>query len=191
MTAKKQSLGLKCVSSVQLYVRDLERWRDYYIRRLDFTEVAVSTSDFESQHQARACAVEAGSARFVITSPTGTDGDAARWLHKHPEGVGCVSFEVEDAERAFALLKARGATPTDVIQRRADQDGVVSWFDITTPIGDTLFRFVQRAGRTPILPGLTAPPARAVSDASVTARNRFGVEKIDHITLNFLTLQPA
>jgi len=50
---------------------------------------------------------------------------------------------------------------------------------------------VQRAGRTPILPGLTAPPARAVSDASVTARNRFGVQKIDHITLNFLTLQPA
>lgn len=186
MTVQPSSIGLKSVSSVQLYVRHFDRWRDYYLRNLDFSEVAVSTPEFEREHQARACAVEAGLARFVILAPTAAEGEAFRWLQKHPEGVGCVAFEVEDVERTFALLSERGGTPTGGIQRREGEQGTIRWFDVVTPIGDTLFRFEQRSGRGPVLPGLVTPDRPAAP-----GRNRFGVQCIDHLTLNFLTLQPA
>ena len=45
----------------------------------------------------------------------------------------------------------------------------ISWFDIATPIGDTLFRFVERPEGAPPMPGLAALPAPA------GGRNRFGI----------------
>jgi 4-hydroxyphenylpyruvate dioxygenase len=65
------------------------------------------------------------------------------------------------------------------------EGGTVSWFDVATPIGDTLFRFVQRAGRTPVMPDL------ARLDVPRGGGNRFGIKEVDHITCNFLTLKPA
>jgi len=83
------------------------------------------------------------------------------------------------------LLTARGATPMTGIERRKVEGGVVTWFDIATAIGDTLFRFVQHEGRTPIMPNLVRLPATRGET------NRFGITQVDHITSNFLTLQPA
>src|ERR1019366_5929843 len=72
----------------------------------------------------------------------------------HPEGVGRIVFDVGDAEKAFTLLTERGATPLTGIERRNVEGGVVTWFDIATALGDTLFRFVQHEGRTPIMPNM-------------------------------------
>ena len=59
-------------------------------------------------------------------------------------------------------------------------------FSITTPFGDTTFRFVERRGYRGLFPGFVArrPPAGA-------AGNRFGFERIDHLTSNFQTMKPA
>jgi 4-hydroxyphenylpyruvate dioxygenase len=96
-----------------------------------------------------------------------------------------VVFDVDDAGRAFDLLVARGATPVTGVKRCTVEGGVVTWFDIATAFGDTLFRFVERAGRTPILPGLERLPAPRGGE------NGFGIRGVDHLTINFLTLKPA
>ncbi|MBC8131748.1 MAG: VOC family protein [Deltaproteobacteria bacterium] len=185
MTKPKESLGIQRVASLHVFVRDLERSRDHYVNNLDFAEIAVSSPEFEIEQRARASVVQAGGARLVFMEPLGSKGESFRWLEKHPEGVGRVVFDVEDAERAFALLTARGATPTTGIELRNVEGGAVLWFDIATVFGDTLFRFVQHTGQTPIMPDLVRlDPARGGS-------NRFGIGEVDHITSNFLTLKPA
>lgn len=179
------NLGIQRVSSLHVFVRDLERARDHFIERLDFSEIAISTPDFEADHRARASVVQAGGARFVFIEPLGSKGESFRWLAKHPEGIGRIVFDVEDAARAFAILGERGATPVTGIERRQVEGGSVNWFDIATPFGDTVFRFIQHEGETPVMPDLQRlDPPRGGS-------NRFGLTEVDHITSNFLTLQPA
>lgn len=181
----KESIGIQRIASLHIFVRDLERSRDHYINHLDFAEVAVSGQEFELEHRARASVVEAGGARLVFMEPLGSKGESFRWLEKHPEGVGRLVFDVEDAERAFAILTARGATPLTGIERRNVDGGTVTWFDIATAIGDTLFRFVQHTGKTPIMPDLV----RLSTPNGGT--NRFNIGEVDHVTSNFLTLKPA
>jgi len=185
MSTTKEPLGIERVASLHVFVRDLERIRDHYVGKLDFAEIAVSTRDFEMEHRARASVVQAGGARFVFMEPLGSKGESFRWLERHPEGVGRIVFDVKDAERTFALLNERGATPMTGLERRNVEGGTVVWFDIATAFGDTIFRFVQHSGRTPIMPDLERlDPPRGGS-------NRFGIGEVDHITTNFLTLKPA
>lgn len=184
-TTARESLGIQRIASLHVFVRDLDRARQHYVEKLDFAEIAVSTPQFEAEHRARASVVEAGGARFVFMEPLGSKGESFRWLRKHPDGVGRVVFEVTDAERAFALLEKRGATPITGIETRRVEGGTVAWFDIATAIGDTQFRFVQHTGRTPVMPDLVR------LNIPRGGSNRFGVIEIDHITSNFLTMQPA
>jgi 4-hydroxyphenylpyruvate dioxygenase len=185
MDSRKESLGIQRIASLHMFVRDLERSRDHYVKNLDFAEIAVSTPDFEAEHRARASVLEAGGVRFVFMEPLGSKGESFHWLEKHPEGVGRVVFDVPDAEKAFMLLAERGATPITGLERRTVEGGVVTWFDIATALGDTLFRFVQHEGRTPIMPNLVR------LDTPRGGTNRFGISHVDHLTTNFLTLQPA
>jgi 4-hydroxyphenylpyruvate dioxygenase len=185
MSNQKESLGIQRIASVHVFVRDLERIRDWYVKTLDFAEIAVSTQDFEMEHRARASVVEAGGARFVFMEPLGSKGESFRWLHKHPEGVGRIVFDVADAAHAFKVLSERGATPLTGLERRFVEGGNVVWFDITTAIGDTLFRFVEHTGATPIMPDLVR------HEKPKGGANKFGIHSVDHITSNFLTLKPA
>lgn len=180
----KESLGIQRISSLHAFVRDLERSRDHYVRNLDFLEIAVSTPEYEQEERARASVVQAGHARFVFIEPLGSRGESFRWLQKHPEGIGRIVFDVDDAERTFSILNKRGATPITGLERRRVEGTEVTWFDIATPIGDTTFRFVSHTGDTPILPNL-----ERVAE-SRTASNRFGISEVDHVTSNFLTLRP-
>ena len=115
---------------------------------------------------------QAGDALFVIHQPVGEGGRAWRYLRKHPEGVGTVVFEVEDIDRTFALLDERGGTFITDVQRFTDDGGTLAMFSITTPFGDTTFRFVERRGLPRALPGLrrrTPAPARRQATASASS----------------------
>jgi len=183
MSKQPESLGIEHLESVHLFVRDLERVRHHYVHDLGFSEVSFSKRELESEERARVSVLEAGDARLVLMEPLGSTGDSYRFLQKHPDGVGRVVLTVENAERALRVLLERGATPLTPIERRECEGGHIVWFDIATPIGDTLFRFVQHTRSTPSLPGLMHREA--------ASPNRFGISGIDHITCNFLTLEPA
>jgi 4-hydroxyphenylpyruvate dioxygenase len=100
--------------------------------------------------------------------------------------VGTLNFEVEDVEKAFQLVEERGGTPIQDIQRfEGDGGSSIAFFSITTPFGDTTFRFIQRDGYEPLFPGFEA------RETPKGGKNRIGFIGFDHTTSNFPTLAPA
>ena len=181
-----ESLGILEIESVHFYVHDIERARKLYVDVMDFAEVGGSSAELEKAGRQRSVVFEAGDCRFVVSQPIGIGGRAYRYLQKHPEGVGSVTYRVKDVEKTFRLLEQRGGTPITDIQRFEDgKGGQLSFFSITTPFGDSTFRFVQRDGYEPLYPGMERfPEPRG-------GKNRHGFENVDHITTNFRTMAPA
>ncbi len=183
--AKVPSLGIRRLEALHYYVRDLERSRRFYTERLDFAEVAESGEQLvEGGHQ-RALIFEAGGCRVVCSTPVGAGGRAARYLAKHPDGVGSLVFEVADIERTFSLLEGRGGTPVNEVQTTERPGGRFRSFVITTPFGDTTFRFVERSGNFELYPGFERHAAPKGGN------NQFQFEDFDHVTSNFETMAPA
>jgi 4-hydroxyphenylpyruvate dioxygenase len=182
------SIGLQRIEALHYYVHDLDRTRRFFVDKLDFVEVETSGPELEREGRQRSAAFRAGDAMFVIHQPVGEGGRAWRYLRKHPEGVGTVVFDVEDIDRAFALLDERGGTFITDVQRFTDDEGTLAMFSITTPFGDTTFRFIERRGYRALYPGFVAAPAAGSGRES---GNRFGFERIDHLTSNFQTMKPA
>jgi 4-hydroxyphenylpyruvate dioxygenase len=180
-----EPLGIVRLEALHYYVHDLERSRRFYRERMDFAEIGISSPQLTRDGKQRSAVFEAGAARVVCSAPAGEGGRAWRWLRKHPDGVGTLVFEVEDAGRAFQLLEERGGTPITDVQRFADDDGELRTFNITTPFGDTTFRFVERRGYRGLYPGvdrLAKPEGGS---------NAFDFLGFDHVTSNFQTMKPA
>jgi len=181
----REPLGIRRIEALHYYVRDLERARRFFVDQLDFHELGGSGPELDREGRQHAAAFQAGDAVFVLHQPVGEGGRAWRYLRKHPEGVGTVVFDVEDVERAFALLDERGGTFITDIQRFSDDVGTLAMFSITTPFGDTTFRFIERRGYQAFFPGFVP------SAAAGRTGNRFGFQRIDHLTSNFQTMKPA
>lgn len=178
-------LGLTGFDSLHYYVRDIDRARSLFVDKLDFAEIGVSGDDLNARGRQRSAVFRAGEATFVFIEPSGEGGAAWRFLRKHPEGVGTLVFGVEDIDRTFALLDERGAAIMGAVDRFEDDSGTLATFSITTPFGDTTFRFVQRGDYAGIFPGYV-PHAEPRGGA-----NKHGFRYVDHITSNFLTMKPA
>ena len=183
--AKLESLGIKRLEGIHYYVHDIERSRQFYCGKLDFAETWRSSSELEASGKQRSACFSAGNINVVCSTPLpgGEHGRAARFLSKHPDGVGTLIFEVEDIEKTFRLLEQRGGTPIDdIVTFEDDAGGTLRQFSITTPFGDCTFRFRERRGYKALYPG--AVPHQG------GGKNKFGFEEIDHVTSNFQTMKP-
>jgi 4-hydroxyphenylpyruvate dioxygenase len=179
------ALGIRRIEAIHYYVRDLERSRRFYTEKLDFAEVARSSEELAQRGRQDAIVLQAGACRVICSSPRGPGGRAHRYLQKHPDGVGSIVFEVEEIERVFALLEQRGGTPVHDVRTTEGAAGRFKTFVITTPFGDTTFRFVEREGVYPLYPGFE------VHAAPGGGNNVFGLLGFDHVTSNFETMTPA
>ena len=184
----RPSLGIQGIEALHYYVHDLERTRRFFVDKLDFVEIGSSAPELEREGRQRSAAFRAGDALYVIHQPVGEGGRAWRYLRKHPEGVGTVVLDVEEIDRTFRLLDERGGTFITDVQRFSDEGGTLAMFSVTTPFGDTTFRFVERRGYSRLFPGFVPSP---VPSATSATGNRFGFERIDHLTANFQTMKPA
>ncbi|HEX5058167.1 MAG TPA: VOC family protein [Kofleriaceae bacterium] len=183
--AKQESLGIKRLEGIHYYVHDLDRSRQFYCGKLDFAETWRSSPELEKTGRQKSACFSAGNINVVCSTPTGGGGGgrAARFLSKHPDGVGTLIFEVEDAEKTFRLLEERGGTPIEDIQTfKDDSGGTLRQFSITTPFGDCTFRFRERRGFKALYPGAVAHDGGG--------KNKFGFQEIDHVTSNFQTMKP-
>jgi 4-hydroxyphenylpyruvate dioxygenase len=180
--AKLESVGIKRLEGIHYYVRDLERSRKFYVDKLDFAETWRSSPELEKQGRQKSAGFEAGNIKVVCSEPVGEGGRAARFLSKHPDGVGTLIFEVEDIEKTFKLIEERGGTPIDDIHTSKHPQGTLKMFSLATPFGDCTFRFRQHEGTPPLFPGAVPYVGGG--------KNRFGFEEIDHITANFQTMKP-
>jgi 4-hydroxyphenylpyruvate dioxygenase len=184
-----EPIGIQRIEALHYYVFEAERMRRFLTKLLDFRE--IGGSDPTSARAAggitpdRTRVFEAGGVRILVSEPTDPAGPAARFLARHPEGVGSLVFAVNDAARTFGLLVERGGTPLDDVATFHDRGGALSTFSIATPFGDTSFRFVERRGFADPFPGFA--PSRDVAPGG----NRFGFTDVDHVTSNFATMAPA
>ncbi|MEY4545780.1 MAG: hypothetical protein RL685_1975 [Pseudomonadota bacterium] len=185
MSRAQNELGLKRLLGLHYYVRDLERSRRFYTELLDFAETGASSPELAEAGRQRSLVFEAADCSIVCSEPVGSGGRAARYLSRHPDGVGTLAFEVEDIEHTFAELDRRGGNPISEIQITQEGGGWFKTFSITTPFGDTTFRFVERRGYPALFPGLQS------YTAARGGQNRFGFSGIDHVTSNFQTMSPA
>lgn len=65
-----------------------------------------------------------------------------------------------------------------------EDGGRLAFFSITTPFGDTTFRFVERQGYPRLYPGFVP------HETPRGGTNAFGFSHFDHLTSNFRTLRP-
>jgi len=181
----KEPLGIRKIAALVYYVHDLARVRGFMLDHLDFAETGVSGPGLTERGRQTSAVFQAGDVTFVVCAPVGEGGRAWRFLRKHPEGVGTVVFEVEDIERTFRLLDERGGTMITDVERFTDDGGTLAMFSITTPFGDTTFRFIERHGFRTFFPGmeLHAQPRGG--------QNAFRFKRVDHLTSNFQTMAPA
>jgi len=177
-------LGLLGLEAIVYYSHDLDRSRRFYVDQLDFAEIGRSSAELEARGRQRSAVFRAGEITIIVQQPLGNGGRAARFLGKHPPGIGTLVFAVEDARQAFAYLERRGATPIDEVVTHADHQGELHTFSVTTPFGATTFRFVERRGYEAVFPGFEAT-------AHTGPSNRFGFQDFDHVTSNFETMKPA
>jgi 4-hydroxyphenylpyruvate dioxygenase len=182
---KNTPVGIKRLEGIHYYVHDLERSRRFYVGKLDFAETWRSSPELERDGRQTSACFTAGNCQVVCSAPLGTGGRAHRFLSKHPDGVGTLSFEVEDIARTFALIEERGGTPIADIATFHDDGGTLRQFSITTPFGDCTFRFRQRDGFRAAWPG-----ALPIAPVAGEGGNRFGFEDMDHVTANFQTMKP-
>lgn len=182
--ARSAALGILGVEGVHFFVHELERGRSFWVDKLDFAFTGASTEAAAEKNGERTEVYQAADVTYLYTSPLRENSTSGAYLKRHPDGVAEVLFRVKDAQKTFDVLVERGGTPTSDVQRTEGEGGSLAWFSITTAFGDVRFTFVERDGYRSILPGIErfATPQGG--------NNRFGFGHIDHITSNFLTLQP-
>ena len=178
------SLGIKKLLGLHYYVRDLERSRRFYTTSLGFTEIGGSSAELERQGHQRSAVFQSGDIVVTCSTPVGEGGRAHRYLSKHPDGVGTIAFEVSDIHRTFELLEERGGTAITEVQTFEEADGRIDTFSITTPFGDTTFRFTE-------LEGCRGPFAGMEMIATPPEKPPLGLRSFDHVTANFQTMKPA
>ena len=184
-TAAREPLGIRKIAALVYYVRDLSRVRNFMLDKLDFAEIGESSQELTERGRQKSVVIQAGDVNLVFCAPHGEGGRAWRYLRKHPEGVGTVVFDVENIEHTFRLLDERGGTMISDVERFSDEGGTLAMFSITTPFGDTTFRFVERQGYRSFFPGMVP------YDAPRGGQNQFRFKRIDHLTSTFQTMTPA
>jgi 4-hydroxyphenylpyruvate dioxygenase len=177
------SLGMVAVDSYEFVVHDLERSRRFYVDRLDFREVARSTTERNRRTGEESAVFRAGKVQVQVSSPLHQRSAAAKYLSWHPDGIRAVSFRVKSVADAWRFLEERGATFLGDPEEHADASGKWKAFGVASALGDVEFRFVEREGSPPFAAGfdVVTPPDEG---------NRFQFAAVDHITCNTLTMKP-
>jgi 4-hydroxyphenylpyruvate dioxygenase len=179
----ESGLGIIGWDPFEYIVEDLEEARRFYREKMGIDACARLDDHCAASRGEDALLMRAGSISFVCASSRDADSRAGRWLQRRPEGVSALSFRVRDLDRTRRTLEARGGTFCTPVVMAEDYAGrPLRFFEIATPLGEVRFRFTERH-KEAMLPGFSP-----LGDAKES--NRYGFQVIDHVTSNFLTIEP-
>lgn len=178
-----QGLGIIGWDLFEYVVADLERSRRFFLDKMGVPVAGRLQERASAATGEDALLLRAGSIAMVCVSPRERGSRAARWLKHHPEGVSTLAFRVKDLDQARRLLVERGGTLCTLPTTAEDWAGrAVRFFEIATPLGEVRFRFTERSpdASPPGFDPVEVPPGS----------NPFHFQVIDHVTSNFLTIEP-
>jgi 4-hydroxyphenylpyruvate dioxygenase len=182
-----EHIGITGYDSFHFVVEHLDRSRKFYTERFDFQEVARAGDELVSRGGQQSLVFGAGEVRVCVSTPLRQPSKAARFLKRHPAGVMSLSFRVDDLDATMAFLEKRGGTfLADPLEDKDDKGGTYRSVEIATPLGDVAFRFIERKNYSRFAPGFVDVGSGHLS----TPKNVFGIQRIDHVTSNGLTMQP-
>jgi 4-hydroxyphenylpyruvate dioxygenase len=180
---RPEGLGISGWDTYEFIVTDLERSRKFYTEMMDVPELARLDEREAARRGEDSILFRAGKATFVCTTPREQGSRASRWLQRHPDGVSIVGLRVRDLDHTYRALHERGANLISDIENGHDwQERPYRFVDVATPLGEVRFRFVERP------PDTIVPHFRPAEPGP--QRNRHNFQVIDHITSNFLTIEP-
>ncbi|MFT7624748.1 MAG: 4-hydroxyphenylpyruvate dioxygenase [Myxococcota bacterium] len=179
--AASEELGILGIDSVHYFVHEAERSRRFYADAFGWGPVARSSAQMNEATGQKSTVYQGGDIRVVVSTPDRPSCRAARYLTRHPAGIGSLTFEVEDLDRTWAFLLGREATPIHGIRDTRVDGGRYRHFSITTALGDVSYRFCQRDDLERFAPGFDAVASDPDPDA-------FSFMKVDHITSNAPTM---
>jgi len=183
----KESLGILGYESYTFVVENLARSREFYEKKLGFTEIARGNDQRTQRLGEQTSVFGAGSVRIMVSTPLTESSPAARYLRQHPAGISVVSFRVRDLAHTRALLESRAATFLDDVEESPAADGsVYRSFSIATPLGDVAFRYVERSHDPAFAPEFTALVA-----PTAHVENLYNFQHVDHVTANVRTMEPV
>jgi 4-hydroxyphenylpyruvate dioxygenase len=189
-TAGADHIGILGYDSLHFVVENLERSRRFYTEMFDFKEVARAGDELTARSGQQSTVFGAGDVRVCVSTPLAERSKAARFLRRHPAGVMSLSFRVKSLDDTMRFLEKRGGTflaaPIEDTDARGGRYRAV---EIATPLGDVAFRFVERSDYRAFAPGFVDSGVGASADPR-KLENVFGIQIVDHVTSNGLTMQP-
>ena len=145
-------LPIQGIDHLELYCGNARQAAHFYQTGFGFAPVAVSGLE-TGNRRAASYVMAQGEIRLVLTAALGPDDPIARHVQLHGDGVAVIALRVPDAGAAYRATTARGATGAIPPTEAADDHGVLR-FSAIRAYGDTLIKFVDRAGyRGPFAPG--------------------------------------
>jgi 4-hydroxyphenylpyruvate dioxygenase len=100
---------LSGIAYIELYVENALQAMQFYRCLFGFRPIAQASLETGARERS-SYLLEQGNIRLIVSGPLTTDGEIARHLRIHGEGVKDVAFAVADLDRAVADMSARGAT---------------------------------------------------------------------------------
>lgn len=187
MNASNQHLGITGYDSYHFVVENLDRSRRFYTEILELKEVARAGEELVARSGQQSVVFGAGDVRVCVSTPLTQKSKAARYLKRHPAGIMSLSFRVENLAKTVKFLEERGGTLlSEPYEAKDEKGGTYKSIEIATPLADVAFRFVERSDFNAFAPGFVD-----VGEGNGSRpKNRFGIEKVDHVTSNGLTMQP-
>ena len=170
------AIQLRGIDHVELYVGNAYQAAHFYRSIFGFRPVA--RAGLASGVRDRASFVlEQGKIRWVVTSPLDPEGEVARKVALHGDGVHDVAFRVDDVEEAYHVAVSRGARPiADPVVLEDDFGRVVR--ATIGAFGDAVHSLVQREGyQGRFLPGFL--PYDTPAPVHPT-----GLEEVDHVAVS-------
>ncbi len=161
---------------IEFYVGNAKQAAHFYRGAFGFRLVAYRGPETGVRDSA-SYLLEQNKLRFVFTSSLGPDGEIARHVQTHGDGVRDIAFWVDDAQDAFRKAVERGATAARQPAVLHDDAGDVVIAAIRT-YGDTIHSIVERrnyAGR--FMPGFVDVTSPYVPQGT-------GLQYVDHCVGN-------
>ncbi len=182
-----EHIGITGYDSFHFVVENLERSRSFYTSKFDFKEVARSSDELVARSGQQSVVFGAGDVRVCVSTPLGQHSKAARFLRRHPSGVMSLSFRVQNLDETIAFLEKRAGTFLgEPLSAEDGHGGRYRSVEIATPLGDVAFRFVERSDFRAFAPGFVDSGVGNIGRPD----NMFGIQVVDHVTSNGLTMAP-